>query len=372
MDSDQRKEELYAKTKDEYLEEYVKGKEPTAEDAKAFLEENLKYLDFTENLGGIQWPDGLLDAQKAVTNDNGELPFGEEFKSELFDTFSESKYPVERFYAYECMGNLSSEERLAFYKKRFKAEDDPAVLIKMIWIVRDRREEAADQDILDFYTAMTDHENPLVRAAASNITFFTCFSKDENAVEVTVNNIVKLLGDEDVEVKDLAAAFSDMAPRDMRVIEALKAILENDADMKAHGSASEALQCMWTGYPSYKETSQEAYLAFLEYLKREPRNADIPTWRGVSPLVGISKDKFDAFAATLDFYNAEELGNIYSAILQDANAGNLARGEAVEGIAIYGTYDQFVAAKTYIDSIEEEGIRTALLDAYDKGNEALQ
>lgn len=372
VNSDEQKEKLYSKNADEYLEEYIKGDEATAEDAKAFLKENLKYLDFTDDLQAIRWPDGLMEAQESIKNEDGNRPFDDTYKADLFEAFSESEYPTERFFAYGCLGNLSAEERLEFYKKRFKAEDDPAVLINMLWYVRGRRDDAADQEILDFYTAMSEHENSLVRAASANISYLTSFSTDANALEITTNNLVKLLEDEDIVVKDLAAAFCDTAPKDTRIIEALKAILENDADANAHGNAAEALQSMWTDYPSYTETSSDAYYAFVEYLQKEPRSAEIPSWIGIAPLSGITKDKLDPFTATMDFYNATELGDIYTVIMQDENADNLARTSAVKGLAIYGTYDQFVAAKAYIDGLEEVGLKSSLTATYDEYNGKLQ
>ena len=365
VNSDEQKEILYSKNADEYLKEYIKGDEATKEDAKAFLEENLKYLDFTDDLQAIRWPKGLLEAQEAIKNKDGDRPFDDTYKADLFKEFSESEYPTERFFAYGCMKNLSSEERLSFYKKRFKVEDDPAVLIKMLWYVRDRRDDATDKEILDFYTAMSEHENPLVRAASANISYLTCFSTDANTLEITTNTLVKLLGDENIVVKDLAAAFCDMAPKDTRIIESLKAILANDADAGAHGNAAEALQFMWTDYPSYKETSSDAYYAFVEYLKKEPRSAEVPSWIGIAPLSGITKDKLDAFTATMDFYNATELGDIYTVIMQDTNTDNLTRTSAVKGLAFYGTYDQFVAAKAYIDGIEDVVLKSSLTNTYD-------
>ena len=67
----------------------------------------------------------------------------------------------------------------------------------------------------------------------------------------------------------------------------------------------------------------------------------------------------------MDFYNATELGDIYTVIMQDTNADNLTRISAVKGLAFYGTYDQFVAAKSYIDGIEDVVLKNSMTNTYD-------
>ena len=58
--------------------------------------------------------------------------------------------------------------------------------------------------------------------------------------------------------------------------------------------------------------------------------------------------------------------------MQDTNAGTLTRISAVKGLAFYGTYDQFVAAKAYIDGIEDVVLKSSLTNTYDDYYRKLQ
>ena len=167
-----------------------------------------------------------------------------------------------------------SSKNLELAKSLIKDETNEYVLYNTTKALSN--EAKSGQEIAEFIIKMASHEHAKIRNAAANA-LGNSWSK---GVEGAVDTIIKLMNDTDTDVRKTACKYSGKLA-DESVIEPLVAILNNTDDADIHGSCVEGLTYLWYDYPFFENTSEKAYTATMDYLKKTPRTDKVPAWTAV-------------------------------------------------------------------------------------------
>ena len=230
-----------AKTAEELIQEYL-GDDPAASTAEQRMEfaraQRYSWLaDYTDHYE-MEMSEAYWDALSILKDQGVELPT----PNEQFLAFANSEYPTLRMAAFRAMNDTMDEwdeETLALAKERIKVEDVYFVLGYMLDTLRD---QCGDPEIADFFFAMTEHEDNIVRAT-------TCCGLSRmpaDRADAALETELKLLGDPNQEVRAKAAMYAN--EYDERVLPGLEAILMNREDADTHTVVMNSLKEMWFGY----------------------------------------------------------------------------------------------------------------------------
>lgn len=193
-----------------------------------------------------------------------------------------------------------------------------------------------------FAASCADNEDAAVRYWAANALGF--YRLEDN--EICVDAIIKLIKDSDTEVAKEACKEAGNFGNE-KVVPILEEVLSDEALVDIHGSATEALQKLWMGYPLYEGKSEAAYRAHLAYLTTDTTNPKIPAWTAISSI----KDpggKFEEWKSAAPYFNESELVAALSAVVCDADADKLAKTTAIQRIGAFGTKEDLEALKAAV------------------------
>jgi len=193
-----------------------------------------------------------------------------------------------------------------------------------------------------FAASCADSANAGVRFWAANALGF--YRLDDN--DVCVEAIMKLVKDADVDVAKEACKEAGSFGND-KVVAVLSEILADETKVDLHGSATEALQDLWMGYPFYEGKSEAAYRAHIAYLNTDTTNPKIPAWTAISSITNPGSD-FDEWKTATPYFNASELVAALSKIVSDADVDKLAKTTAIQKIGAYGTKAELEALKAAV------------------------
>lgn len=261
----------------------------------------------------------------------------------------ESESAQVRGYGISLITSLTgvSSKNLELAKNLIKNEKSPYVLCKATRALSN--EAKSNKEIADFLLKMAENENANIRKEAA-IALGNSWSK---GVDGAVDTIIKLMDDKDQNVRKTACRYSGKLA-DEKVIEPLVKILNNAEDADIHGDCVEGLVTLWYDYPFFKNTSEKAYNATMDYFKKTPRTDKVPAWTAVGAFRTTStQDSFKTWKENAKYFNTDELYNVMVDIIKDSNASYLARTSAIDEIKAHCSAEKFAELKSVIDSLTD-------------------
>ncbi len=140
-----------------------------------------------------------------------------------------------------------------------------------------------------------------------------------------VEKLIERMNDENKDVRRMACLYCTKL-KDARVIEPLKAILDNPEEEEFHSECIRALINFWYDYPEFKSTNEEAYRITMDYFRKVPRTEIRPTQDNIDMLsYGTTTDAYIAWKEKATYFDTNELFDVMADILKDENAGSYAR-----------------------------------------------
>ena len=272
----------------------------------------------------------------------------------------ESEAPQVRGYGISLITSLTgvSSKNLELAKSLIKDETNEYVLYNTTKALSN--EAKSGQEIAEFIIKMASHEHAKIRNAAANA-LGNSWSK---GVEGAVDTIIKLMNDTDTDVRKTACKYSGKLA-DESVIEPLVAILNNTDDADIHGSCVEGLTYLWYDYPFFENTSEKAYTATMDYLKKTPRTDKVPAWTAVGAFKTTStQDSFTKWKEKATYFNTDDIYNIMVDIIKDDNANYLARTSAIDVIKAHCGEEKFDSLKSIVDGLTDSKA-SSVKSAYD-------
>ena len=240
-----------------------------------------------------------------------------------------------------------SDRNMELAKNLIKDEKDPYVLYQAIRSLRNEAKES--EEVASFLLKMAENENAKIRVQVA----YALGNSWSKGVEGAVDTIIKLMNDEDTDVRK-AACSSAGELGDEAVIDPLVAILNNDADADIHSSCIDGIVDLWYDFPFFEEKSEKAYNATMDYLKKTPRTEKIPNWMAVGSFKTTSnQDSFKKWKEEATYFNTDEVYNVMVDILKDGNANWLGRTAAIDVIKAHCSEEQFTSLKEIVDGLTD-------------------
>lgn len=321
----------------------IKDKDNVTADEMKWLVSTYSYVKIDEEKLDLE--DNITD--EAIKKlDSKALPKLDSYISELF----KSDAPQVRGYAVSKITSLFgvSNENLVLAKELIKNEKEPYVLKKAV--VALRNEGKNDKDIADFLLNMANNQNAVIRKEAA-IALGNSWSK---GIDGAVDTVIKLMNDSDIEVRKAACKYAGEL-EDEKVIDPLVKILNNNDEADLHGSCIEGLVDLWYDYPFFKSTSEKAYKATMDYLKKTPRTDKVPAWTAVGAFKTTStQDAFKEWKKKATYFNTDEVYNVMVDIIKDGDANWLGRTSAIDVIKNHCSEQQFKDLKSVIDGLTDK------------------
>lgn len=265
------------------------------------------------------------------------------------ETLLNNEAPQVRGYGISLVTSLTgvSSKNLELAKNLIKTEKDPYVLYKATDALSN--EARKDKEVADFLIKMASHENAKIRQEAA-VALGNSWSK---GVDGAVDTIIKLMNDKDEDVRKTACRYSGKLA-DESVIEPLVKILNNADDADIHGSCIDGLVYLWYDYPFFENTSEKAYKATMDYLKKTPRTEKVPAWTAVGAFKTTStQDSFKTWKQKATYFNLDEVYNVMVDIIKDENASYLARTSAIDVIKSHCSEEKFKELKSVVDGLTD-------------------
>ena len=273
---------------------------------------------------------------------------------EYIEKLLKSDSPQVRGYALSLMPSFTgvSSKNLDRAKELIKTEEDEYVLYNATKALSN--EAKSSPEIAEFLIKMTKHKNPLIRKAAASAIGNSWSEGVEGATEA----IITLMNDEDKEVRKVACKYSGKL-HDEAVIDPLVQILNNPDDADLHGDCVDGLTYLWYDYPFFEQTSEKAYNATLDYLKKTPRTENVPAWTAVGAFKTTStQDSFKQWKEKATYFNTDELYNVMVEIVKDPEANYLARTAAMDEIKSHCSADQFNSLEEIVNGLTDPKAKT--------------
>ena len=271
-----------------------------------------------------------------------------EITQEHIERLLKSEYPQLRVRGMEHTFSLFglTEENEGLIKELIKNEQDPAVIRKA---VQSLGNNGNDPEVGAFLISAAKHENPHVRDMAACWIASSWNDKMEGAVETEL----ELMKDEEDFVAKTACKASGQL-RDKRILKALEEILNDDEKYEMHGDCMVSVIHMWLDYPSHKETDKEAYKVTMDYLKKKPRNNNVPSWITVSDMAHVNKQHFDDWKKKAKYHDSKEIADVMTEIIKDKDANSLLRCGAVKVVAEHCGKKAFKDLKPIIKKLKDK------------------
>lgn len=336
------KVEAYAAmTADDLIAKLIKDKTaPTVEEYAALIETiELAELDERFNFADNATNDALVQ----LKSDGATLPNILDCANAVIANDSAKV----RAYYYSRLGNVFFDDTTAYYapiKAKVISETEPiAIAYAFRYLASNFR---SDAEFCDFVLANKDNENFMVRKwFSSAVTYLQPADKTP-----FVDAVIKLLGDEDVDVVT-EAALNCGTLEDDRLVEPLAKILKDENLADAHDDALTSLIRMWYDYPAHDNYSEAAYKATMDYLKGDYASADLPSWLGLSKMA-TKGTKYDAWAAKATYVNNDEIVEAAKNIFEDETKARLVRTQCISIIGVFGDKADLEALQATIDKVE--------------------
>lgn len=277
------------------------------------------------------------------------------------DTLYESPYPQVRGYAASSVSTMFtglSEGDRARCLKLIETETDDYVLLCLTKALYNSANE--DPKIGEFLLKMADDDNAIIREnGVLGLTSYWSIG-----VDGAVEKVIERMNDENMSVREVACMYCS-GLEDTRVIEPLKAILDNPDEAELHPECLQAMIDFWYDYPFFKDTNEEAYQITMDYLRRVPRTKTMPKYKGFYDLEsGTTTDAYIAWKETATYFDTNELFDVMVDILKDENADTDTREFTMEVIYAHMP-ERMGEVQSIVDGLtdtEAESIRSAYAD----------
>lgn len=336
-----KKDAYAALTADDLISKLIKDKTaPTVEEYTALIETiELAELDERFNFADNATNDAFLQ----LKSDGATLPKILDCANAIIANDSAKV----RAYYYSKLGNVFFDESTAYYapiKAKILAETEAiAIAYTFRYLASNFR---SDAEFCNFVLSHKDNENAMVRKwFSSAVTYLQPADKTP-----FVDAVIKLLGDEDVDVVTEAAINCGTLDDD-RFVEPLAKILKDESLADIHDDALTSLIRMWYDYPAYGNYSEAAYKATMDYLKGDYASADLPNWLGLSKMANKGT-KYDAWAAKATYVNNDEIVEAAKNIFEDEAKARLVRTQCISIIGVFGDKADLEALQATIDKVE--------------------
>lgn len=259
-----------------------------------------------------------------------------------------SESPQVRGYGISLITSITgvSNKNLELAKDLIKKEADPYVLYKATQALSN---EAKDKEVASFLIKMAGSDNAKIRTAAASA-LANSWSK---GVDGVVETVIKLMNDSDPNVRKAACKGAGKL-EDESVIEPLVKILNNPDDADIHSSCIDGLVTLWYDYPFFEKTSEKAYNATMDYLKKTPRTEKVPNWMAVGSFKTASiQNSYTEWKQKATYFNTDDVYNVMVDIIKDPNANWLGRTAAIDVIKAHCSQDQFNSLKDIIAGLTD-------------------
>ena len=336
-----KKDAYAALTADDLISKLIKDKAaPTVEEYTALMETiELAELDERFNFADNATNDAFLQ----LKSDGATLPNILDCANAIIANDSAKV----RAYYYSKLGNVFFDESTAYYapiKTKILAETEAiAIAYAFRYLASNFR---SDAEFCNFVLSHKDNENVMVRKwFSSAVTYLQPADKTP-----FIDAVIKLLGDEDIDVVT-EAALNCGTLEDDRLVEPLAKILKDENLADAHDDALTSLIRMWYDYPAHDNYSEAAYKATMDYLKGDYASADLPSWMGLSKMA-TKGTKYDAWAAKATYVNNDEIVEAAKNIFEDEAKAKLVRTQCISIIGVFGDKADLEALQATIDKVE--------------------
>lgn len=336
-----KKDAYAALTADDLISKLIKDKAaPTVEEYTALMETiELAELDERFNFADNATNDAFLQ----LKSDGATLPNILDCANAIIANDSAKV----RAYYYSKLGNVFFDESTAYYapiKAKVLAETEAiAIAYAFRYLASNFR---SDAEFCNFVLSHKDNENVMVRKwFSSAVTYLQPADKTP-----FIDAVIKLLGDEDIDVVT-EAALNCGTLEDDRLVEPLAKILKDENLADAHDDALTSLIRMWYDYPAHDNYSEAAYKATMDYLKGDYASADLPSWMGLSKMA-TKGTKYDAWAAKATYVNNDEIVEAAKNIFEDEAKAKLVRTQCISIIGVFGDKADLEALQATIDKVE--------------------
>ena len=336
-----KKDAYAALTADDLISKLIKDKAaPTVEEYTALMETiELAELDERFNFADNATNDAFLQ----LKSDGATLPNILDCANAIIANDSAKV----RAYYYSKLGNVFFDESTAYYapiKAKVLAETEAiAIAYAFRYLASNFR---SDAEFCNFVLSHKDNENVMVRKwFSSAVTYLQPADKTP-----FIDAVIKLLGDEDIDVVT-EAALNCGTLEDDRLVEPLAKILKDENLADAHDDALTSLIRMWYDYPAHDNYSEAAYKATMDYLKGDYASADLPSWLGLSKMA-TKGTKYDAWAAKATYVNNDEIVEAAKNIFEDEAKAKLVRTQCISIIGVFGDKADLEALQATIDKVE--------------------
>lgn len=268
---------------------------------------------------------------------------------EYLEKLIKSDIPQVRAYGISLITSLTgvSKKNIELAKELIKDEENEYVLFNTVKALSN--EAKSDPEIANFLLKMAKHKNPNIRRVAA----LSLGNSWSEGVEGATDTIIELMNDEDQNVRKVACKYSGKL-HDEKVIEPLVKILNNPDDADLHGDCVDGLTYLWYDYPFFEHTSENAYKATMDYLKKTPRTEKIPAWTAVGAFKTTStQDSFKKWKEKATYFNTDELYNVMVDIIKDPDASYLARTAAIDEIKSHCSEEQYNNLQAVVDALTD-------------------
>lgn len=201
----------------------IKDVKNITEDEALALYSTYAYTNYTEDFYGRE--ENITDEAFKILKDDGcKIPY----TTTIRDNMLHSENANVRAYAFTTIGGLfgtsSEEEKMA--EEVLAKETEPVVLFAAL---RSLGGAVSNPAVAEFVLNMTEHENANVRKQAA----LAIGSEWAMGIDGMVDAILKLMGDEDEEVRTCAYKYAGRL-HDDRVIDPLEEVLKDSSLVRFH------------------------------------------------------------------------------------------------------------------------------------------
>lgn len=351
-------EELKAEYAEKTAEDLLKGikdrSNPTLDEYVELLN-TYAYVDYTDTHEFVE--NATTEAIYTLQDEGATLPYATEFAPILL----ESDNINVRAYAYESFSGYvpieDNEELTALLKEKAKTETDPFVISCVLKGLSNALSD--DPEFGEYLVTQVDNENARNRYWLAYALGFVRYEDNEKQVDA----IIKLMQDSDVEVKKMALKEAGGFYNE-KVIDPIVEVLNDDAAFDCHGDAVDSLVDLWFDFPFHENTSEAAYKATMDYLKKSSDNENIPYWTAVISF-NTKGSEFDSWQEKATYFDVKEVVQVMTNIFKNENLDDLARKGAMTAISIYGTSEDVKALKATIDAMPDGFDKDSYTSSYD-------
>ena len=93
-------------------------------------------------------------------------------------------------------------------------------------------------------------------------------------------------------------------------------MLNDDAAFDCHGDAVDSLVDLWFDFPFHENTSEAAYKATMDYLKKSSDNENIPYWTAVISF-NTKGSEFDSWQEKATYFDVKEVVQVMTNIFKN-------------------------------------------------------